>query len=59
MDQVKLRRPVTPGDQLQLDVVARRIGTRLAEVQGQARVDGQLAAEGKIRFVFVENQCVA
>ena len=55
IDAVKMRRPVTPGDQLQLDVVARRIGHRMSEIHGEARVDGQLAAEAKIRFVFVEN----
>jgi UDP-3-O-[3-hydroxymyristoyl] N-acetylglucosamine deacetylase/3-hydroxyacyl-[acyl-carrier-protein] dehydratase len=59
IDQVKMRRPVVPGDQLQLDVVARRLGPRMTEVHGEARVDGQLAAEGKIRFVFIVENRVA
>jgi UDP-3-O-[3-hydroxymyristoyl] N-acetylglucosamine deacetylase/3-hydroxyacyl-[acyl-carrier-protein] dehydratase len=54
IDGVKLRRPVIPGDQLRLEVDGIRIKERSASVQGVARVDGQLAAEAKIKFVMVE-----
>ena len=54
IDGVKLRRPVVPGDQLRLEVDGIKIKERSASVKGVARVDGQLAAEAKIKFVMVE-----
>jgi UDP-3-O-[3-hydroxymyristoyl] N-acetylglucosamine deacetylase/3-hydroxyacyl-[acyl-carrier-protein] dehydratase len=59
IDAVKLRRPVQPGDQLRIDVNARRIGSRIAEVEGSAFVDNHKAAEAQFRFVVVDRQKVA
>jgi UDP-3-O-[3-hydroxymyristoyl] N-acetylglucosamine deacetylase/3-hydroxyacyl-[acyl-carrier-protein] dehydratase len=59
IDAVKLRRPVQPGDQLRIDVNARRIGSRVAEVEGTAYVDQHKAAEAHFRFVIVDRQKVA
>lgn len=49
----KLRRPVVPGDQLVLEIVEARIKDRTAHVVCRASVDGQTAAEAKIRFVIL------
>ena len=54
IDQAKIRRPVVPGDQLRLDVVAQRLKTSSAEVHGVATVGDSVAAEAKIRFVIVD-----
>jgi UDP-3-O-[3-hydroxymyristoyl] N-acetylglucosamine deacetylase / 3-hydroxyacyl-[acyl-carrier-protein] dehydratase len=54
IDQVKIRKPVVPGDQLRLEVVGQRLKSSSAEVYGVARVDDQLAAEAKIRFVILD-----
>jgi UDP-3-O-[3-hydroxymyristoyl] N-acetylglucosamine deacetylase/3-hydroxyacyl-[acyl-carrier-protein] dehydratase len=54
IDGVKIRRQVTPGDQLVMEVVKARIKEKTAHVQCRATVDGFVAAEAKIRFVFVE-----
>ena len=54
IDGVKIRRPVVPGDQLTLSAETIRLKSRSAEIQGFARVGGQLAAEARIRFVLVE-----
>ncbi|WP_165226378.1 UDP-3-O-acyl-N-acetylglucosamine deacetylase [Aquisphaera insulae] len=54
VDQVKLRRPVVPGDQLRIEVVAERIKSTSASVTAVARVDDAVAAAAKIRFVLVE-----
>lgn len=55
IDQVRFRRPVVPGDQLvlsaQLLSVKRR---RFCKIQGEATVDGQLAASGELLFSLVE-----
>jgi UDP-3-O-[3-hydroxymyristoyl] N-acetylglucosamine deacetylase/3-hydroxyacyl-[acyl-carrier-protein] dehydratase len=59
IDEVKIRRPVVPGDQLHLDVDLVRGKPRTCEVRGQARVGEQVAAEAKIRFVIIANERAA
>ncbi len=59
IDDVKVRRPVVPGDQLHLEVIGLRYKSSSAHVRGLARVGDQLAAEAKIRFVMVEADCAA
>jgi UDP-3-O-[3-hydroxymyristoyl] N-acetylglucosamine deacetylase/3-hydroxyacyl-[acyl-carrier-protein] dehydratase len=54
IDGVKLRRPVTPGDQLVMEVIKARIKDKTAHVACRATVDGQVVAEAKIRFVILE-----
>jgi 3-hydroxyacyl-[acyl-carrier-protein] dehydratase len=55
IDKVKFRRPVVPGDQLVMTVkllcVKRR---RFGKMEGIAKVNGQLAAEGELMFSLVE-----
>jgi UDP-3-O-[3-hydroxymyristoyl] N-acetylglucosamine deacetylase/3-hydroxyacyl-[acyl-carrier-protein] dehydratase len=54
IDHVKIRKPVVPGDQLRLEVTGLRHKSSLVDVQGVARVDDQVAAEAKIRFMIVD-----
>ncbi len=54
IDNVKLRKPVVPGDQLRLEVVGNRIKESAAVVTGKAKVGDALAAQARIRFVMVE-----
>jgi len=54
IDGVKMRRPVVPGDQLRLEVHCVRLRRGSAQVRGEARVDGRLAAEAKFTFVMVQ-----
>lgn len=53
-DGVRFRRPVTPGDQLRLEVQLEWVRGRLVRVQGRATVDGALAAEGLLTFSLTE-----
>jgi UDP-3-O-[3-hydroxymyristoyl] N-acetylglucosamine deacetylase/3-hydroxyacyl-[acyl-carrier-protein] dehydratase len=53
IDNVKIRKPVVPGDQLRLEVTGLRLKSNLADVHGVARVGDQVAAEAKIRFMIV------
>jgi UDP-3-O-[3-hydroxymyristoyl] N-acetylglucosamine deacetylase / 3-hydroxyacyl-[acyl-carrier-protein] dehydratase len=53
LDNVKLRRPVVPGDQLLLDVAYLRAKGRMVEMQGTARVGDQVVAETKFRFAIL------
>jgi UDP-3-O-[3-hydroxymyristoyl] N-acetylglucosamine deacetylase / 3-hydroxyacyl-[acyl-carrier-protein] dehydratase len=54
LDDVKLRRPVIPGDQIRLEVFSRNIKASAACVHGVARVNDVVAAEAKLRFVMVD-----
>jgi len=54
IDGVKLRRPVTPGDQLRLEVIGDRVKKTSASVSGVARVGDAVAAEAKLRFIIVD-----
>ena len=54
IDDVKLRRPVVPGDQLLLDLTCLRLKSTSAQIQGVARVGDAVAAEAKLMFVMVD-----
>jgi UDP-3-O-[3-hydroxymyristoyl] N-acetylglucosamine deacetylase / 3-hydroxyacyl-[acyl-carrier-protein] dehydratase len=53
LDGVKLRRPVVPGDQLRLEVTARKIKSNAASIYGVAKVGDAVAAEAHLRLVMV------
>jgi beta-hydroxyacyl-ACP dehydratase FabZ len=46
IDKVKFRRPVTPGDQLELEVVPLRRG-KVWKMRGEAKVGGAVACEAE------------
>jgi 3-hydroxyacyl-[acyl-carrier-protein] dehydratase len=52
IEQAKFRRPVVPGDTLEIEVIALRIGSKVQKMQGYARVDGKIAAEAVIMCVI-------
>jgi UDP-3-O-[3-hydroxymyristoyl] N-acetylglucosamine deacetylase/3-hydroxyacyl-[acyl-carrier-protein] dehydratase len=54
IDGVKLRRPVLPGDQLQIEVFGHRIKSNAASISGVAKVGDSLAAEAKLRFAILD-----
>ena len=56
MDRVKLRRPVTPGDQLILEAEAVRIRSRIAHMRCRAYVAEELAAEAEVKFMLTDKE---
>jgi beta-hydroxyacyl-ACP dehydratase FabZ len=54
LDKVKLRHPVTPGDQLILEAESIRAGIRTASLQCKAFVGSRLVAEAQVRFMMVD-----
>jgi UDP-3-O-[3-hydroxymyristoyl] N-acetylglucosamine deacetylase/3-hydroxyacyl-[acyl-carrier-protein] dehydratase len=54
MDNVKLRRPVVPGDQLVLEAETVRAKLRTFQVRVRALVDGAVAAEAELRYVRLD-----
>jgi len=56
IDEVKFRKPVIPGDVLELHVEVLRAGSRAGKAKGEAKVDGQTVAEATFTFALVEKQ---
>jgi len=54
MDKVKLRRPVTPGDQLVIEAETVRVKSRTGHTRCQAFVGPYLAAEAQIKSMLVD-----
>jgi len=54
MDKIKFRRPVIPGDQLQLDVHVIHVLKRNWKFKGEAYVDEKRAAEGEFLATVLE-----
>lgn len=48
LDDVKFRRPVTPGDQLRLELEVLRLRGRVCKLKGVALVEGKVVAEATI-----------
>ena len=55
LDRVKLRRTVTPGDQLILEAEAVRIRSRIAHMRCRAYVAEEVAAEAEVKFMLVDD----
>ncbi len=54
MDNVKMRKPVVPGDQLVLVAETIRVKSRTGHVKCQALVRDKLACEAEIKFMLVD-----
>ena len=48
IERAKFRRPVTPGDQLRIEVEVLAFRSRAGRIQGRALVDGKLACEATL-----------
>lgn len=59
LDNVKLRRPVVPGDQLVLEAETIRAKLRTFQMRCRALVDGQITAEAEMLFVRVDSHAAA
>lgn len=56
IEEAKFRRPVVPGDTLQLEVTALRTGSRVQKMKGVATVDGNVASEAIITCVIASRK---
>lgn len=52
IEAARFRKPVVPGDTLELEVTALRIGSKVQKMKGFARVDGQVTAEAEIMCII-------
>lgn len=56
LDRVKLRKPVTPGDQLVLEAESVRVRSRIAHMRCRAYVGENLVAEAEVKFMLVDDE---
>jgi len=54
IESARFRKPVVPGDTLELEVIALRIGSKVQKMKGTARVDGQITAEAEIMCIIAD-----
>jgi len=54
IDKAKFRRPVTPGDKLDLEVTVIHHRTNIWKLKGEASVDGTLCAQGELLASVVD-----
>ncbi|MFC1753022.1 bifunctional UDP-3-O-[3-hydroxymyristoyl] N-acetylglucosamine deacetylase/3-hydroxyacyl-ACP dehydratase [Thermoproteota archaeon] len=54
MNNVKFRKPVVPGDQLVIEVVAGKIRSRAGQLFTKASVDGKVVTEAELMFALVD-----
>jgi len=59
IDNARFRRPVVPGDTLTIEVTPVRVGSRVQRMRGEAKVDGQLAAEADIMSVIADRSATS
>jgi UDP-3-O-[3-hydroxymyristoyl] N-acetylglucosamine deacetylase/3-hydroxyacyl-[acyl-carrier-protein] dehydratase len=54
LDNVKWRRPVTPGDQLRFELEILQLRKHVCRMKGEGYVDGQLVAEAEMMARIVD-----
>jgi 3-hydroxyacyl-[acyl-carrier-protein] dehydratase len=52
IERVRYRRPVHPGDVVEIEATVRRLRRRMGQLRGIARVDGKIAVEGTMTFAL-------
>jgi len=59
MEEIKFRRPVVPGDRLELKVEILKMRDKFGKAKGEAFVEGQLATEATFSFAVVDKESPA
>jgi 3-hydroxyacyl-[acyl-carrier-protein] dehydratase len=53
IERVRYRRPVHPGDVVEIEALVRRLRSRMGVLRGIARVDGRIVVDGTMTFALV------
>src|SRR5258706_14239537 len=59
MEQIKFRKPVVPGDRLELKIEILKMRDRFGKAKGEAFVEGQLTTEAVFSFALVDKETPA
>jgi 3-hydroxyacyl-[acyl-carrier-protein] dehydratase len=52
IERVRYRRPVRPGDVVEIEAIVRRLRSRMGVLRGIGRVDGRIVIEGTMTFAL-------
>jgi 3-hydroxyacyl-[acyl-carrier-protein] dehydratase len=52
IERVRFRRPVYPGDVVEIEAIVLRLRSRMGRLKGTARVDGRVVLEGTMTFAL-------
>ena len=52
IERVRYRRPVHPGDTVEIEAVVKRLRSRMGVLSGAARVDGRVVCDGTMTFAL-------
>ena len=52
IDRVRYRRPVHPGDVVEIEAVVKRLRSRMGVLSGAARVNGKVVCDGTMTFAL-------
>ena len=52
IERVRFRRPVHPGDVVEIEALVKRLRSRMGQLRGIARVDGQVVVDGTMTFAL-------
>src|ERR671917_2708925 len=52
IERVRYRKPVHPGDVVEIEATVRRLRSRMGQLKGIARVDGRVVVEGTMTFAL-------
>src|SRR4249919_490537 len=52
IERVRFRRPVHPGDVVEIEAVVKRLRSRMGVLSGAARVNGQVVCDGTMTFAL-------
>ena len=52
IERVRYRRPVHPGDVVEIEAMVRRLRSRMGQLKGIARVEGKVVVEGTMTFAL-------
>jgi len=56
MEEIKFRKPVVPGDRLELKVEILKMRDKFGKAKGEAFVDGQIVTEATFSFAIVDKE---
>lgn len=56
MEEIKFRKPVVPGDRLELKIELLKMRDRFGKAKGEASVEGQLVTEALFSFALVDKE---
>jgi beta-hydroxyacyl-ACP dehydratase FabZ len=56
MEEIKFRKPVVPGDRLELKIELLKMRDRFGKAKGEAFVEGQLVTEAVFTFAIVDKE---